>query len=75
MQVFLRKYCKVFKNSFFIQHLRWLLLKAILKVFYNLRYGRRDHGNIFAVIESCLMKFHVQLIMKLFLRPLNLIMK
>ena len=37
-QVLSWEFCKIFKNNFFIEHLRWLLLPVITEVFWLIRY-------------------------------------
>ena len=58
-KVFSCEFCEIFKNTFFIEHLRWLLLtgvtqkKSCCKVLENLQKKTTNDGVPFSIVAGC----------------------
>ena len=53
-QVFFCQLCEVFKNKFFIEHFRWLLLEVVTKDINKLKHFKEEINTVERLEKTCI---------------------
>ena len=68
-QVFSCEFCEIFKNTFFIEHLQWLLLTIQISITLKLHYNL--HWNVWNIFFKSYLKLVISHFCTIFLWTLN----